>query len=57
MAVEVTPKKATRIRLGVLVCDDVQLQPVLAAKRGSSTSHLETSEKGLAGKAPRWMIA
>jgi hypothetical protein len=55
--VEVTPKKATRIRLGVLVCDDVQLQPVLAAKRGSSTSHLETSEKGLAGKAPRWMIA
>jgi hypothetical protein len=53
----VKPEKATRIRLGILVCDDVQLQPFLAAKRGSSTSHVETSEKGLAGTTWRWMNA
>jgi hypothetical protein len=43
-------KERHALRLGILVCDDVQLQPFLAAKRGSSTSHVETSEKGLAGE-------
>jgi hypothetical protein len=47
----VTPKQATRIRWNILVCDDVQLPPFSAAKRGISTSHVKTSDQGLVGTA------